>query len=713
MTTMRQRILCILDPAFDIPMKRYLLLSCLFFMSLAVHAQPEAKKTDSLKRALQGNIPDTVRLECYAALANLYAPTDSATAFSYMQQAIDHAMKNNMHRHVAKGYNDMGFLFEQYGNVKQAINYYYNCVRYGIAHDNPRWAAIAYGNLYFVYKSVDYPKSLAILDTGLIYAEKADHRKLMGNMHNNRGSQLTFLGRYEESMADLTIAAKIYQEINEIGLLSNTYANIGNNYNLMKQYDVAIRYLKMAMDIAAKNPAIDPSNALINLSSSYYQKAMYDSSIYYSQLCVAEYERTSRNKPGYGSALGNIGLCYKELNDYPRALSYLQQSLDINNKTDPFNYATTLTSVALMHAEMKQYNKAVQALDEAYNMVAGHNMTVMMMNVLQNKAEVYYRMGRSAEAYKLLERSFNLKDSIYNKDVTDKVSELETKYRTAQKENQIEALNRQTQIQQLTLSRQRIWIFAIASIAVLVLASVYLLQRSRRLRKEAAHQQHLKARQEQATRDMIEAELNERRRIASELHDGVGQTFSAVRMNLSGINEQVHFNDAKHRAVYSKSMAMIDEGCQELRTISHMMMPEMLLKKGFEAAMHELVNRIDQERVSVSLSISDFPKGIGQHTEMTLYRISQEIINNALKHANASNIDIQVSAGAGNIFLTIEDDGIGFDITKTVINGGLGLGNIRSRVALLKGSVEIDSRPGAGTVVTVTLPISNNNERSA
>ncbi len=708
---MRQRILCILAPAFDIPMKRYILFYCLFFMSLAAYAQPDAKRTDSLKRALAGNVADSVRIDCYTALANLYAPHDSAVAFDYMQQAIDHAIKKSMHKHASKAYNDMGFLFEQYGNVDQAINYYYRCVHYALAHDVPRWAAIAYGNLYFVYKSVDYPKSLAILDTGLIYAEKAGHKKLMGNMHNNRGSQLTFLGRYEESMADLTIAAKLYQEINEPGLLANTYANIGNNYNLMKQYDAAIKYLKMSLDIAAKDPAVDPSNTLVNMSSSYYQKAMYDSSIYYSRLCVEQYERTSGNKPAYGSALGNIGLCYKELKDYPHAIQYLRESLQINGRSDPFNYAATLSSLAPIYADMKQYDKAIAALDTAMAIGREHNMATMVVNVLQNKAEVLFRMGRAAEAYKMLEQSFNMKDTIYNKDVTDKVSELETKYRTAQKENQIEALNRQNQIQQLTLSRQRVWIFAIAAIAVLVLVSAYLLQRSRRLRKEAAHQQRLKVQQEQATQAMIAAELNERRRIASELHDGVGQTFSAVRMNLSGINEHVQFLDPRHRAVYDKSMSMIDEGCQELRTVSHMMMPELLLKKGFEAAMHELVNRIDQQQVTVSLGIHDFPRRLGQQMEMTLYRVSQEIVNNALKHARATAIDIQISSDEGRIYLTVEDDGVGFDATQKMKASGMGLSNIRSRVALLKGTVEIDSRPGAGTVVNIILPIDN--ERTA
>ncbi|HET9054843.1 MAG TPA: ATP-binding protein, partial [Cyclobacteriaceae bacterium] len=138
--------------------------------------------------------------------------------------------------------------------------------------------------------------------------------------------------------------------------------------------------------------------------------------------------------------------------------------------------------------------------------------------------------------------------------------------------------------------------------------------------------------------------------------------------------------------------------------ISHTMMPEALLKKGLPDALRELVNRIDQSKLAFSLSISGIESRLTQTLETNLYRIIQEAINNTLKHALASTMDIQLSCHNNTLDITLEDNGKGFNLAALDTVKGIGLKNIISRVNVLNGKLDIDSQPGKGTLLAITIP---------
>ncbi len=242
---------------------------------------------------------------------------------------------------------------------------------------------------------------------------------------------------------------------------------------------------------------------------------------------------------------------------------------------------------------------------------------------------------------------------------------------------------------------------------MLILASLLAVSFYRRhgLKQKAKLQAEILRQREMASKAIIEAEENERKRISRDLHDGVGQMMSAARMNLSAIEEAISFPSEEHRQNFYKVISLIDEGCNEVRAVSHNMMPNALLKAGLSSAVREFIDKIDSHIIKVALHAEGLNERIDSNIETVLYRVIQECVNNVIKHAHATTLDISLIKDADGISATIEDNGDGFDTGK--INGfeGIGLKNIQSRINYLKGTVEWDSSVGKGTLVAIHVTI--------
>jgi two-component system NarL family sensor kinase len=189
------------------------------------------------------------------------------------------------------------------------------------------------------------------------------------------------------------------------------------------------------------------------------------------------------------------------------------------------------------------------------------------------------------------------------------------------------------------------------------------------------------------------------------LHDGVGQLFSAVRMNLSSLMERVVLINADEQALAEKTLAMVDESCKEVRTIAHQMMPNILLKTGLASAIKDFVNKIDSQHLKINLEAYGLDERLDNNVEIVLYRVVQECVNNVIKHSKANRLDINLTREERDISVTIEDNGVGFNTADKLKFEGIGLKNIITRVKYLKGSVDISSDQNKGTLVAIYIPL--------
>lgn len=201
---------------------------------------------------------------------------------------------------------------------------------------------------------------------------------------------------------------------------------------------------------------------------------------------------------------------------------------------------------------------------------------------------------------------------------------------------------------------------------------------------------------------IFETEEKERKRIAGELHDGLGQLLSTAKLNVSGIGENL---DAKDQVLYHNSLQLLDQACEEVRTISHNMMPGALIRMGLIVAVNELILKInDTEKLSVEYE-TEIQERFSETIEITAYRIIQEALNNMVKHSGAKNIRLRIARRDDLLEITIADDGTGFEVSTMKESKGLGWKNMFSRVETLKGTIDVKSIPGKGTDIFISIPL--------
>jgi len=177
-----------------------------------------------------------------------------------------------------------------------------------------------------------------------------------------------------------------------------------------------------------------------------------------------------------------------------------------------------------------------------------------------------------------------------------------------------------------------------------------------KLKQEAKLQAAVLSQQQIAAAAILEAEENERQRIAKDLHDGVGQIMSAAKMNLSSFESDLQFKNEEQKLSFERIISLVDEGCKEVRSVSHQMMPNVLLKSGLGKAVAEFLDKIDQKVLKVNLHTEGLNEHIEATTEIVLYRVLQETVNNVIKHSGASELDISLIKDADGISATIENN---------------------------------------------------------
>ena len=292
----------------------------------------------------------------------------------------------------------------------------------------------------------------------------------------------------------------------------------------------------------------------------------------------------------------------------------------------------------------------------------------------------------------------SLRDSVYRKTSEHAVAEMNTKYETEIKEKTI-------QKQQFEITKKNYLLFGGLGFFLLLGVLIFLLYRNHAYQQEKHLQFELIKQQDLSTKAVIEAEENERKRIAADLHDGVGQMLTAVKMNLEGLTDRIMIANPDDKNVYEKVKLLLEESCKEVRNVSHNIMPNALLKSGLGTAIKDFIEKVNNEKLQINLSVTGIHEKLSSSIEIVVYRVIQECVNNVIKHSKADRLDIAIIKDIDGLNVTIEDNGSGFNLSNLNHAKGIGMRNIRTRIEYLKGSLDIDTKPGKGTLIAFNIPI--------
>jgi two-component system, NarL family, sensor kinase len=505
---------------------------------------------------------------------------------------------------------------------------------------------------------------------------------------------------YEKALALYLQASPLFEKANDKKGLAGNYIWVGNVFNEgLRQYDKATEYFSKSLALALElNDSSLISYNYNNLGQAFYFQKKYNQAFEY-YYASRDIKRLLNDKRGLGNAFGNISNIYFDTANYALALIYNDSALQIRTEqNDKKGIATSLANGGNILLLLKNYEAAFNNYQKALKLGTEIEFKEPVIESYNGLSKYYEQTGNASQALTYYKLYKTANDSVYNSDIAQQIAVLQTRYETAKKEQEIKDKNFQ-------ISKRNYWIAAISVLLLLGSLLGYSYYRRFKLKKEKQLQAEIMHQQDIATRGILQAEENERERIARELHDGVGQMMSAAKMNLSAMEHDLAFTNENQKNAFDRIVNLVDEGCKEVRTVSHQMMPNALLKKGLASAIREFIDKIDNRVLKVDLYSEGLNERIDTNTETVLYRVVQECVNNVIKHSGANHLDISLIKDTEGISVTIEDNGKGFDTTQKANFDGIGLKNIRTRIEYLKGTVDFDSTPGNGTLVAIHVPV--------
>lgn len=549
----------------------------------------------------------------------------------------------------------------------------------------------------FNLKSLD--DNLAFGFRGLkIASEKKDSVSIANFLHNI-GVGFYLKGKYDSAASYYYKSVAILTSKNELAALASTYNSLAQLYRKIGPYERSHDFYNKALDIYKQINDKGGISIIYNeagVLSEYEGNFEEAIKSYKASLAICE---EMDNRQGAAYSLNFIAGAYTQMKKFKEAEEYNSQSLKIREQmNDSFAIALTYTDFGSIYKAEGKYDKAEESILKANTIAQALGYTDLLRNNYNELADIESAKGDYKKSLEYFKKVAALKDSLYKTETAKQVEELSIKFETAEKEKQI-------QQQQFEIKQRNYWIIAISMLLVLGSLLTYSYYRRYQLKQQARMQSEIMKQQDLATKAVIEAEERERRRIAGELHDGVGQMMSAAKMNLSAIKSNLSFLSEEQRNNFDKVENLVDESCTEVRTVSHNMMPNALLKSGLASAVRAFIDKIDKSVLKINLHTEGLNERIDSNIETVLYRVIQECVNNVIKHANAGLLDISLIKDADGISVTIEDNGKGFDPSAPSLSEGIGLKNIKSRIAFLKGSVEWSSTPGSGTLVAIHIPV--------
>jgi signal transduction histidine kinase len=515
------------------------------------------------------------------------------------------------------------------------------------------------------------------------------------------GRVLVGEGRAVEGLRNLFEALKLLETSPNAEFEAKVRVNISYAYLELKQYRNCIDFGNKSLPLMT-----DPGLAYIrsyiynNAAVSYGALKMLDSAAYMAAqgLAIAKASSDNQNAANAHFILGTI---YSNANEYQKAIEQYELARPYREKVgNPFFIAADLQAMSDLYYKSGKFKAGIKAGEEALAVAAKHNLLLKFENTYAGLAKNYRGLGDHQQASRYFELWAITKDSIYKHSSAAAIAEMQTRYETEKKEQQIALQTAQLSEQKLQLQKTYVIIVAL----VVVVAMIILVVRGRFKQKQLMAGQEKELAVREAFIDAtIRSQENERKRFARDLHDGMGQLISSLRLLVNQLDKSTSLESKV--TIAERSETILNEMHLEIRSIAFNLMPQTLIQHGLVPALQEMGMRLNQTgKIFVTVNGFDIPQRMNEVHEISLYRIIQEWVNNVIKYADASKIEIQLVGHEEEISITIEDNGNGFDIA--VLEGGHGNGwkNIRSRTSLIKGELELDSRKGhKGTTFMLRL----------
>jgi signal transduction histidine kinase len=581
--------------------------------------------------------------------------------------------------------------------------------------ENPKLSLKEQANIYFdlyeLYVPVDHEKAYTYAEQGLAVSEKANDKTLIANFLLAYGRIYTTRSEYDTAISYLEKSLDLAIAIESKALQAGAYLNIGNAHGRQEEHLIALDYFMKALALFEETGnKLRCTVVMMNIASTYRTIENNERAIYYlekvlqiadelnsdfmkmaaySDLAIAYYNQDKNDMAlEYAHKAYQLNNTYPDLSrrsvivetlatiysshvkDYDKAMEYAQESISIAERLGDTKFILGAWNViSNIYREQERYEESEEA---ALKALAIDSTTLHPgINIAQNILVSNIMLGKKEKAFDALKNFILFINQHIDESDRRSLADLELKYETEKKELRITALEKERQLY--------IWMGVLGFI-IAIFFGLVLFQQRRNARKE---------RQLIATRSVLDGEMGERTRIARDLHDRLSGNLSAVRI---GLNSEVE----SLQAVCDK----LDSCIEEVRRVAHNLMPSSL-RFGLKVALEDYAAQFP----NVHFHFFGKETPLEERTAFVLYCCANELVNNSIRHAKATTINMQLIQNEKHVSLTVQDDGCGFNEKHTA--SGIGLKNIRDRVTSCNGNIDIATAPGKGTETTIEIKIKN------
>ena len=645
----------------------------LIFSMLVLFNLVFAQKTDSLLRVAAMEKNPVKKAEVYLKLVTFTAQSDSVKALSYLKKAEELTPKNHKVGQ-ARIQNSWGF-YEMPKNPKKGKTHHLKGLEI-LGNEN----------------SAEAQNLRAMLWTNVV----ADEQR-MGNAHEAMKVMMNHAIPESKKAADKSFLANNYL----------TAAIIFYNY---ENLDKAVQYAEHAINTANQKRNSAQAKSVAKTAQLMSAEIFLKKEDYLNakrRLDLMQKSLSEKNNPDFHIELLHLQSVYfLYTGNAAESLKKASEGLSLAEKRQNPYHLTRLTFMkSKAQANLGLYSEASATLKKLLQ------NRVYVQNYADNLATIYdelwmleEKQGKFRDAFHYAKKRIAVSDSMKINDQNEAINEMETKFRTAEKEKQLA-------VQELEINKKNQYMrtFIITTLVFLGagLFTYFYFRNKKKLseQREINLQQKLKEKEQteqlKVTKAILDGEERERERVAKDLHDGLGGMLAGVKINLSTWSSN-HLEENQYES-FHKILNQLDSSVSELRRVARNLMPESLLNFGLEIALKDLCEFYMKDGLTIDFQAINIQKNLPLNLQVNIYRIVQELLNNAVKHSGADNILVQCSQNGEEFYITVEDNGKGITESEMSKVKSLGLKNLQNRVDFLKGKMEIQSVQNEGTTINIEV----------
>lgn len=503
---------------------------------------------------------------------------------------------------------------------------------------------------------------------------------------------------------------------------NRTYINMIGVYTRIKDYEKAIFYGNKSLEtFDATRDTVGYAASLGTMAIIYSQQNKFDSAIFYNRWALKEIARVQpetysnlsenelQNMKLKKLLLNNLADNYLQKEQPDSAKYFLEKTKSEFHLLPAYPKSGTFNTWGTLFLQQKHLDQSLVAYKNGLAIAEPARYMDMAMDAHEGLARVYALQGNHTKSIYHQGRYNQIKDSMYTMQDIHRINQLELSYLTEQKNREIAETQLLIVKKDAQIRERNSWLYII-SIGAIVLSGLFIVSYRNYKHKQLLNEASLLNVQQQQEISNLQAKVageeQERSRIARELHDGIVSQLLSIKLHLNTIS-------ASHNGLVPVSeleevTRQVAYAAQDLRQTAHNLMPELLIDLGIAHALSTLCKKTEKHTgMTVHFQTTGTCDRLPEEQELALLRIVQELIQNVLKHADATQLIVQLSCRKDMLSITVEDNGKGLPAATgdETVPYGLGLKNVMERVNLLKGYFDIKSRPGKGTTAYMEMEI--------